>query len=146
MSEQEINTEDELASINIDIQVRYLFDDILDAIDSMEADGTLDYVKPADQNPDPDSESDSSEVPDMVNRIYKSMSNVVETLNTDNILLKQEARILHYKIDKLRLSQESAIETFTSRLESIEASIENLKRYSIQTRNLLIATLEANKK
>jgi len=119
------------------------------------------------------SEKETSEEKDPIADLYKSLSNIVESLNTDNLLLNKQVGQIRSELDIVfnRLSDIS--DTFDnkdqvlkelkektdicfSKYESKDQILKELKektdiiigmqKYITETRNILIQTLNANMK
>lgn len=106
-----------------------------------------------------DSESVSNEpkAPDVIQSIYKSMSQIIEALNTDNLMLNQQVNKIRGDLEfvcntlaTLKLDTQGISSTCNVRgddlveLKKKIAAIGDLQKHVVETRNMLIQTLDAN--
>lgn len=120
---------------------------------------TTTKVKVESTSDDSDSNGDQ---PDIIDNIYKSMSEIVASLNSDNLLLNIQAKKIHdemanilttisdLKVENKRRS--STNDTIISVVNNLKSKIsnpsivtfDNLQKQIIDTRSLLLRTITAN--
>lgn len=95
-----------------------------------------------------------SEAPDVISSIYKSMSQIIEALNTDNLILNQQVNKIRgelefvcntlstLKIDTQEISSTCLLQS--NDLKKKISALENLQKHVMETRNMLIQTLDVN--
>ncbi len=113
-----------------------------------------------------DDDSDEEKAPNLIDNIYKSMTKVIEALNTDNLILNQQIlkikneleficnalaslkteaqeTINAYNIDLLKLNQQIRINELVDLKKKFE-TISDLQKHIMDTRNILLQTLDTN--
>ncbi len=109
-----------------------------------------------------DSDSDTNQVedpkaPDVIQSIYKSMSQIIEALNTDNAMLNQQVNKIRGDLEfvcntlaTLKLDTQEMSSTCNVRSDDLVelkkkiSAIGDLQKHVVETRNMLIQTLDAN--
>ncbi len=92
-----------------------------------------------------DDEYIDDNAPDVIASIYKSMSQIIEALNTDNVMLNQQIKKLRNELDFVCTSfieLKAHADELTKKIEALS----DLKKYMIDTRTALMQALDANNK
>lgn len=100
---------------------------------------------------------DQTKAPDVIASIYKSMSQIIEALNTDNLLLNKQVDKIRNELEfvcntlaVLKVDTHEISATCTVRSEDLLelkkklSAIGDLQKHVIETRNMLIQTLDTN--
>lgn len=98
-------------------------------------------------NSDDDSQTDAP--PDLISSIYKSMSQIIESLNTDNILINQQINKIRSELEFVcSMVAELKVDTVKNdaivELKKKIAAINDLQKHVVDTRNMLVQTLDTN--
>lgn len=113
--------------------------------------------------------ANTEKAPDVIASIYLSMSKIIEALNTDNLLLNQQVNKIRKELEfvcqalsKLKTHTEEMSATYTNEVGQINGQIETIKtddlvqlrkkidavsslqKHVIDTRNMLMQTLDSN--
>ena len=89
-----------------------------------------------------DSETEP-QAPDVIASIYKSMSQIIEALNTDNAMLNQQIKKMRNELDFICTSF-MELRAENDRLKKELDSLSNTKKYMIDTRTSLMQLLDLN--
>ena len=103
------------------------------------------------------SSDDAPDSPDVISSIYKSMSQIIEALNADNLILNQQVNKirseLEYVCNTVTNLKKSTVEISTictnrtDELNDIKnkiAAFSTVQKNVLETRNMLMQTLDAN--
>jgi len=104
-----------------------------------------------------DSECEEQKAPDVIADIYKSMSQIIEALNTDNLLLNRQVEKIRGDLEfvcstlaSLKMDAQEISTTCTYRNEDLSDlkkkihAVSDLQKHVVETRNMLIQTLDTN--
>ncbi len=104
-----------------------------------------------------DDSSTEERAPDVIASIYKSMSQIIEVLNTDNLLLNRQVDKIRGELEfvcntlaTLKMDTHEISTTCTVRSEDLLelkkklSAIGDLQKHVVETRNMLIQTLDVN--
>lgn len=107
----------------------------------------------SDSDSDPENE-ETKETPDVISSIYKSMSQIIEALNTDNLILNQQVNKIRGELEfvcntlaTLKMDTQEISTVCFVRSEDLKKKITalgDLQKHVIETRNMLIQTLDTN--
>lgn len=97
---------------------------------------------------------ESPEPPDVISSIYKSMSQIIETLNTDNLILNQQVSKIRGELEfvcstvaALKMDTQEISTVYSGDLGDLKKKItalSDLQKHVVETRNMLIQTLDTN--
>ncbi len=111
---------------------------------------------------DTEESMDEHKAPDLIANIYQSMSKIIEALNTDNLLLNRQVDKIRKELEfvcdtltKLKSNQEEMSVIYASEVGQIKDidivelrkkinSISEIQKHVMETRNMLMQTLDAN--
>ena len=83
--------------------------------------------------------------PDVIDDIYKSMSQIVESLNTDNLMLNKQVTKLQNELDFI-CSMVIVLKTENEQLTKKLEEFKDLKKYITDTRVILMQMLDLHTK
>lgn len=100
---------------------------------------------------------ETPDAPDVISSIYKSMSQIIEALNTDNLILNQQVNKIRGELEfvcntlaTLKMDTQEISTVCSIRSEDLNdlkkkiATLGDLQKHVVETRNILIQTLDTN--
>jgi hypothetical protein len=117
--------------------------------DNLNTDALLaDLLKPVeDISEDSDIED---KAPDVIESIYKSMSKIIESINTDNLIInkqvskiKSDLLIVCNTVSNIKLNIQEMNDEF-DKIKKKTNAIPDLQRQAIETRNILLQSIDVN--
>ena len=90
------------------------------------------------------SEQDEDPIPDKLDDYYMSLSDMMETVHTDHLLLSKSINDISHTIATVKLDIEGMRDTYSDDVSTIKKEIASLKRMIHDNRNTFLMALDQN--